>query len=173
MTVDYVEYDMILDMAGGRNEYRRFMAEGFRRDLQNPFSDAKFQLILGSESFLRHIRDKYASSGSSREQPAYRKIMKHTVNPESVIDYVAAHFRLSRDNLINLRNKGIARAMVCELLYRYSALTLLEIGEILGIDYSSVYKSRYRLKTQMLKKKRLSDAYRAIENKIKDSLSKV
>lgn len=173
MTVDFVSYDTILDMIGGRKAYRRFMAEGLQRDLKNPFDDVKFQMILGSDSFLRHIKDKYAESGSSREQPAYKHIRKHAIDPESIIKCVTVHFGLSRDKLIGSRKNGIARAMASELLYRYSALKLQEIGKILGIDYSSVGKSRHRLKATMLQNKCTAEVYLTLEQKIKDSLSNV
>lgn len=47
-------------------------------------------------------------------------------------------------------NKGVARGIAAELLYRYSGITQREIGELLGrIDYTGVSMLRYRLKERM------------------------
>lgn len=40
------------DTARGRNEYRRYIEEGLDTGLANPIKEAKYQLILGAESFV-------------------------------------------------------------------------------------------------------------------------
>ena len=173
MTVNFVSYDMILNMVGDRRSYQKFIIDGLKKDLKNPLNDTKFQMILGSDSFLQRIKDKYTDSGSSREQPVYRKMKKQTIAPDVIVNYVIEHLGLRRGSLLSRYHNGVARGITSELLYRFCALTLREIGDLLGIDYSSVYKSRYRLMKQMLKKKEIAKIYEEIENKIEDDLSNV
>jgi putative transposase len=171
--VEYINYDMILKMAGGRRSYQKYVVEGLKRDIENPLGHVKYQTILGSDIFVKNIKDKRTDNGSPREQPVYRRIKKETIAPDTIIDFVTAHLGLSRACLLRRNHNGIARGIVSELLYRFGALTLREIGSILGIDYSSVYKSRQRLKKQMLEKKQIANIYREIQKKIKNEMSNV
>jgi chromosomal replication initiation ATPase DnaA len=102
-----------------------------------------------------------------------RKMKKQTLDPDVIISYVSEYTGISRKNLLSPHHNGIARGIVSELLYRFSAFKLHEIGRLLGIDYSSVYKCRYRLKAEMSKKKKIAGIYNLIENKIKTHLSNV
>ncbi|MCK4941409.1 hypothetical protein KAS45_04890, partial [candidate division WOR-3 bacterium] len=172
-TVNFVNYDMTLNMVGGRRSYQRFIIDGLKKGLKNPLDNTKYQIILGSDSFMQRIKDTYTDKGSSREQPVYRKMKKRTIDPDIIINHVSEHLGLSRERILNRYHKGVARGITSELLYRFGALTLREIGNLLGVDYSSVYKSRCRLKAQMLKKKQIARIYKEIENKIKSDLSNV
>lgn len=173
LTVNFIAYDLILSMVGGRRAYRRFIIDGLKDDIANPFNDTKLQMILGNERFLRYIRDTYTEKGSSREQPIYRRIKKRTIEPGTILDYVTGRIGISRRYLLTPRNDGVARGIACELLYRFSALTLREIGDLMGVDYSSIYKCRYRFKKNMSKTKRIAHVYRELVECIKNDLSKV
>lgn len=172
-TVDSVDYDFILRMANGRRSYQRFMINGLKKEDANPLDDTKYQMILGSESFVKRIKDRYTESGSSREQPALRKMKQKPIIPDIIINYVSEHTGISRQSLLNPHHNGTARGMLSELLYRFSALKLREIGRLLAIDYSSVYKCRHRLKVDMKKKKETARLYKILERKVKNHLSNV
>ena len=169
----FVDYDMILRMIGGRRHYQSFMIEGLKKGLTNPLSDTKYQVILGNDSFVQQIKQTHADGGSSREQPIYRKIKKSAIKPDIIINCVSTHFGLNPKDLLNRYYNGIARGITSELLYRFCALKLREIGELLNVDYSSVYKSRCRLKTQLSKNPKIASIYKKIEREIKNNLSNV
>ena len=172
-TIDFVSYDLILNMVGGRRFYQRYIVDGLKKDIENPLDDVRHQIILGSDSFVQRIKNTHTDKGSPREQPAYREIKKRTLAPDTIIDFVTEHLGLNRTSLLRRNHSGVARGIACELLYRFTALTLREIGDILGIDYSSVYKSRQRLKKKMLEKTRIAKIYNEIQEKIEFEMSNV
>lgn len=173
LAVKFIAYDLILSMVGGRRAYQRFITDGLKEDIANPFNDTKSQMVLGNERFLRYIRDTYTEKGSSREQPIYRKIKRRVLEPGTILDHVTGRMGISRRYLLTPRNDGVARGIACELLYRFSALTLREIGDLMGVDYSSIYKCRYRFKKSMSRTKRTADVYKEIVAGIENALSKV
>lgn len=172
-TVDFVCYDMILNMIGGRKSYQKYIIDGLKKRLDNPFADIKYQTILGSEDFVQRIKGTQTDSGSPREQPAYRGITKHIIASDIIINLVAEHLGISRESLLNRYQSGIARGMASDFLYRFSDLNLREIGNILNIDYSAVYKLRFRLKAHIERKKEIFRIYKEIERRIRQNLSNV
>ena len=53
-----------------------------------------------------------------------------------------------------------------EVLYRYSGLNGREIGELLGLDYSTVSAGRKRLVDEMKKDKELEALFKKIEKSL-------
>ncbi len=53
-----------------------------------------------------------------------------------------------------------------DLLYRIGGLTGIEIGEILGVDYSTVSQGRKRLREKMHKDKKLMQMATKIEREL-------
>jgi hypothetical protein len=53
-----------------------------------------------------------------------------------------------------------------ELLYRYTGMNQREIGDMMGVDYSSVSVARKRLYESLVKDRALKKRFMAIENVI-------
>lgn len=165
--VKFVEYDMILEMIGGRQTYKRFVLDGLRRGVRNPFENTKHQIILGPEDFVDQLKDRYIERGSFREQPAYRKLESRRTTPEQVLQQVIEVMKTDMGVLRTRERGGIVRGMAAEMLYRYCDLKLGEIGKILGaIDYCAVYQLRQRLKGVLKNNERLMRKFREIEKRI-------
>jgi DNA-directed RNA polymerase specialized sigma subunit len=60
----------------------------------------------------------------------------------------------------------VLRQMVMELCCSYSTLNQIEMGEIFGVDCSTVSQNRARLKTRLRKDKRLRKAFAEMEGEI-------
>ncbi|MBE0433077.1 transposase [candidate division WOR-3 bacterium] len=172
-TKTHICYDMILGMIGGRKAYQRFIIDGLRNDLESPYVHVKYQTILGSDSFVRRVKGRLPDKGSNREQPVFMKIKRQTVDPEVIIKRVGERLGVSRDKIVGRHNRGIARGITSELLYRYSDLNLRQIGDLLGVDYSSIHKTRCRLQKQMSEQKHVARIYEELETTINDELSNV
>ncbi len=165
--VKFVEYNMILEMIGGRQTYKRFVLDGLRRGVRNPFENTKHQIILGTEDFVNQLKDRYIERGSLREQPAYRKLESMRITPEQVLQQVIEVMKTDMGVLRTRERGGIVRGMAAEMLYRYCDLKLGEIGKILGaIDYCAVYQLRQRLKGVLKNNERLMGKFREIEKRI-------
>jgi len=90
-----------------------------------------------------------------------------TYDHEKIIENVSKYFDLTRDDLLENRNK-LYRDVAIYLLKEYSTLTNREIGDIFGdISYSAVTKAYQRFKEKMNKDKTLRDKVREIISNVK------
>ncbi|MDH4212055.1 MAG: transposase [candidate division WOR-3 bacterium] len=152
--VDFVSYDEILTMIGGRSSYRDFMLDGLRRGIRNPFDLVKYRTILGDDDFITRIKAEHLENGSTREQPAFRGLVVRKIDAEVILQHLADIIKIDRTILSKRRGPGVVRGIAAELLYRYGDLNLDKIGALLGgIDYCSVSQLRRRLKQKMVEDK--------------------
>lgn len=102
-------------------------------------------------------------SGSAKEQPSLREIRR--IDPEDIISKVAGYFRLMPQDL-RRRRSGYRdqRALVMEMMYRYSEVNQREIGEVMGgVDYTSVSRERRLLREKIDKENELRRWSREVE----------
>lgn len=162
--VDFVNYNMVLDMVGGRRAYQRFVQDGLKEGVKSPFEDIQYQMILGDNDFVTRVKSEYIQKGSLREQPMYRNIITDVIEPEALMSCVAKALGIDVQSLKVRLENGVERGIVAELLYRYSDITQREIGKLLGgIDYTSVSMLRRRLKTKMANNKLVREKYAQAE----------
>ena len=154
------------DTLEGRKEYRTFVEEGLTKEVENPLERGKGHGIIGSAEFLERIKGKFLSDRlRSREVPAVRRVVGQ-VEKKKILDAVATAFKVSQEDLLEKGHRGMARPALMELLYRYGGLNQREIGELMGIDYSSVSVGRKRLETQQGKDRNLSRQIEGIKKKL-------
>lgn len=172
--INFVDYDLILSMVGGRRAYQRFIVDGLKNDIENPFKHAIHQGILGRDDFVKRVKSEHIKGGSVRDQPAYRRLIAEELEPGVVIGCVVEVCGIDRAALGQRRDSGVERGIVSELLYRYSGLTLKEIGRLLGgIDYSAVNKLRSRLQEKMAHDNEIKKQYVKAANKVRGLMSNV
>jgi REP element-mobilizing transposase RayT len=169
----YVRYDMILHMIGGRRQYQRFMTDGLERALPSPTVHAKYQTILGSERFVKSIKKRLSEKRADREQPIFRQMRRQTVDPEVIIKHVCERLGVSRAELIDRYSRSMARGMASEMLYRYGGLNLGQIGNLLGVHYSSIHRMRCRLQQRISKQEDIARVYEDLETIIRSEISNV
>lgn len=170
-----VSYDMILDMVGGRRAYRKYVLDGLRRGVANPFDDMRYRVILGDDDFVELIRSKYIQEGSLREQPSYRTLVADMLEPGVVLGCVARVCGVTEADLgrCRVRGNGLVRGIAAESLYQYSALTQSMIGSLLGgIDYGGVHQLRRRLGKMIEQDTTAKKKYEDVERKLKKLCSK-
>ena len=172
-TLDFINYDMVLEMAGGRHRYSDFFLDGIKNGVDNPFEDVQHQIILGDDLFVTQVRNLYIEKGSVTEQPNYRSITADKVDPTTIIEYVIRIMGSRLEDVHQRNGNAILRGVVSDFLYRYSNMTQREIGRYLGVDHSAVSKLRSRLKQHMTTDKNLVKLYEMIVSAIKLQLSNV
>ncbi len=165
--VPYVTYDLIVEMAGGRQAYGHYMRDGLRQNMDNPFDQVRTQLILGDEEFVSEVKDKI-HVGSKREQPTYRDLVVNHIKPEDALAVLSMALKTQPLLLQQNGGSGSIRGIAAELLYRYCDLTQTQLGILLGgIDYMAVYQLRRRLRAKLIQnpevKKMFEDAETAIK----------
>ena len=168
--VKYIDYGLIISMVGNRRQYRKFVLDGIKKDIDNPFKKVKSRIILGDDDFVMKAK-KHIRQASVREQPSYRDIVIKTLEPEVVIGILIRECGIKKGILQQRRVNGEVRGMVAELLYKYSEITQLQIGKLIGdIDYVSVHYLRKRFREKMRKSSETRKRYQEAEVKLRNSM---
>jgi chromosomal replication initiation ATPase DnaA len=117
-------------VGGSRQRYAAFVEEGIRQGFATPWEGLLAQTVLGNPDFVQKLK-KMKIKGSLRDQPSYRMI--RNIEVEDLIKQAAHYFRLAEADLIRKRGRHRQqRALVMELLHRYSGLKQRMIGERFG-----------------------------------------
>jgi REP element-mobilizing transposase RayT len=166
----FIDYDMVLSMVNGRRAYGRFIMDGLRHSIENPFDHVQSQMILGDSDFVASVKG-HLHQGSTREQPAYRKMTMNTMDAEVILEILRRVFGSSMETLTRRGSEGVIRGIAADMLYKYCDMTLAEIGRRLGgIDYMAVSLLRRRLRDRMSLDEGVKRKYDELESKIRESM---
>ena len=124
------------------------------------------QGILGGESFIAWVKDKYIEGMKDRERPAVGEIHRYRTKAEVL---AAVKRETGKDIETIGREKGDLRRIVMELLYRAGGLKGPEIGRIFGIDYGTVCQERKRLRDKIQEDRKIRTAMSRIEARLSTS----
>lgn len=164
----WVVYDEVLVYVGGsRRRYAGFIEEGLQRGYSTPWGELKGQMVLGEESFWEGLKEKWQKkTGNAKEQPSLRMLQR--VEPKEVLREAAAYFKVEVEELARRRSiHRDQRALVMELMHRYSGARQREIGEQLeGLDYTLVSRERKRLREMIERDPKVRKWYKEIEERL-------
>jgi len=167
--LDFVEYSTVLaeyggDTPTGRKRYKKQIIEDLTAGLA--IKDKVIgQSILGSEDFVSWVRETFLENHKDRERPGVRKIHRY-LSVEKVLTVVEKE----TDSKDALQATGTTRQIVMTALYKYAGINNREIGNLLGVDYSTVSQGRKRLRNKAEKDKKIqsiTDRIEAILSRIK------
>ena len=169
--LDFVHYDTVLAEYGGytltgMEAYKQALIKNLNTGL-NIKDEIIGQSILGSKKFVSRIRDTHFKKKEEREKPDIRKIHNY-LSQELVLSGLAKELGLSPEEI--LTTSGQNRQISMTVLYKYAGLNNREIGELFGVDYSTVSQNRKRLleKAEKDKKTRLKlDQIEIVMSRIK------
>jgi hypothetical protein len=150
----------ILSRFSNPSSYRDFVEEGIEGSA-NPLTRGKGHGIIGGAEFIKEILT-MRSLSPSREQPEARRIRKEA-GPGEVLAAIAKHFKITPEEVLRKRT---AKSLAMEFLYRYAGMNQREIGELMGLDYSSISVARKRLRETAAKDKTLQRRMKVIEDGI-------
>jgi len=172
---DFVHYATILDYFGtegvkASRDYKKFVAEGMKKDLPSPLEKGKGTGIIGEKNFVEDVRQLLGKdrkgNKNHREQPALRKLDK-IMAPEELINCYLKLVKTNREELTSKGKQSPDRAILMELLYRFCKITQPEIGKLLGgIDYSAVSQARKRLRTKIENEPEWGKKFNKIKSKL-------
>ena len=171
---DFLQVEEVLayfggDTAKGRRKYDEFVLEGISRKVVNPLEKGTGHGIIGTEEFIKKIREQYIqSSRESRELPAVRKILAQ-VEPEKIIGVICEVLKVEKEEILKKGYKGRARGILMEMLYRYGGMKQREIGGLMGIDYSAVSVMRKRVSGLLGEDQALSALIERVEKRLQPS----
>jgi hypothetical protein len=162
---DFVEYTMVLAEYGGedphaREKYKQQVIEDLIAGLAiRP--QIIGQSILGSTGFVSWVREMYLNKEKDRERPDVGKIYHH-LSKKVVLATVERTLALSHF----LQATGTARQIVMTALYTHGGLNNREIGELFGLDYSTVSQGRKRLREKIEKDADLKMLFQKIDREL-------
>jgi putative transposase len=136
------------DSVKGQKAYTRFVERGLSDDIPNPLEKGKGHGIIGDELFIKEVTDRFVTPKPKREVPALKSIERY-INPARILETVAAVTDTDQSVFLSRGYKGIERGLAMELLYRHGGMTQREIGELIGVDYSTISVARKRFRTIM------------------------
>ncbi len=161
MTYSYILEEFGGDHKSGRAGYKKQITVDLAGD-ETPMDSVVGQSLLGSDTFISMVRGKYLSAGKDRERPAVGKILKYHAQ-EKIITSIMEVTGLSKREI--LTKPGVTRQIAMDMLYRYGGLTNPKIGQLMGIDYSTVSQGRKRLRIRLQKDIETHSVMKEIEKK--------
>jgi REP element-mobilizing transposase RayT len=141
-----------------RRNYRDYLYDAIGKESRDPLSDSVASTILGSDDFVRDIREKYLDGKENdRELPALRDLSR---GPG-----VAEIKALSEEAFPE--NERLARMAGIYLCWRYSGAKLKEIGALYGISESGVNRACSRFEKMMERNEDLRERLQRLTGKLK------
>ena len=126
------------------------------------------QSLLGGEGFVDWAREKFLEKKQDRERPSVGKIHQY-VAKEEIFRTIEEQLNTPVSDI--LKSKGKARQIAMDILYRFGGFSNKAIGEMMGLDYSSISQGRKRLLEKRRKDSSLDKTLRCVEaqlSKIKE-----
>ena len=98
-----------------------------------------------------------------RERPSICRIHRHATQ-EEILRVLEDRLSLSAPDIF--ASRGQDRQIAMDILYRYGGFTNKTIGEMMGLDYSSISQGRKRLFEKRQKNKKLDKIMRDVEQQM-------
>ena len=145
--------------------HRRYICQGVEGESENPFDRMVHQTILGAKEFVERVKNKIAW-GKEREVPALRGL-RRSLPIERILEIVESSAGVKAEQILDRHTKlKQVRQMAMELCYRYSSMSQRELGEVFGVDYSTISQNRSRLKRIFEKHKQVRAHFEEIDRRI-------
>ena len=169
-TTEMINYEPVLSYFGGinktgRREYKKLLITNMAEGLEIK-DKIVGQNILGSEEFIEWIRENILDQKRDKERPSLLKLQKYKAK-EAILKAVEKETGKSIDWI--KKERGATRQMTMDLLYRLGGLRGRRIGELFGVDYSTVSHGRKRWRERAQKDKKM----RGIINRIEVNLATI
>src|SRR3989304_7676238 len=143
---EFIDYKVVLQEYGGDNERGR---KRYRERIYSDITDGLEikdkiigQSILGGDTFIDWIKGRFLKGKQEREHPSVREIKRYRAK-EEILKLIEQE--TGKDIEEMKRDKGSMRQIVMDMLYRFGGIKGVDIGRIMGVDYSTVSQGRKRL----------------------------
>jgi hypothetical protein len=138
--VDYVAYQPVWDAwqgeSGGSDPERidrKFVEAGLDQPLANPLLDVWEGWLLGSEDFLKSIKQKF----QSRRQPDQVRQARRLglMAPQVLIQAIAQHYGVDTNAYQQRRSTATGRDVAAYLAHRHTTATLCDLATPFGLNH--------------------------------------
>ncbi len=139
-----VRTERVLELAGGPRAYRDRVEAARTRPPRRPWREAWQGVALGGPEFVGRIRS-MLSGRDLREVPGFGR-RGEGPGMDEVVGHVAAFTGLTPEEIVRGKyQRVLARRAAMYLARRCTDLTLRQIGEAFGVDYTAVHMAVRRL----------------------------
>ncbi|MDT8335506.1 MAG: transposase [Desulfurivibrionaceae bacterium] len=121
------------------------------------------QSVLGDESFSNWVKENYLEGIKDRECPAVAQVHSYATK-SNILAFAGEILGIRSGN--EMLAAGLERSIMMDLLYRFGGLKNNQIGELFGVDYSTVSQGRKRLRERTARNKNTRDLVEKIEHKL-------
>jgi REP element-mobilizing transposase RayT len=155
--IDFIQHYFEHKKMSVQKNYSNFVLSKIFDDSDNPLENTVASSMLGSDSFVEKIIDKYLSNKKKdRDLPALRELRKI----ESIdLVYREVKFLLGD-------NKSISKKATLYICHQFSGKGLKEIGAHFGIGESAVTLASHRFKTVLQRDRKLRKNLKLIVEKL-------
>lgn len=159
LTCDWILRQYSKGEAEARRRYRAFVEEGMRAG-ENPFEDLREGLLLGSDEFIEHMRNKIKGH---REIPASRSL-KVTLSCDEVLAAVSERLGVPEAKILESgKRDNVARKVCLYLLNRHTDMGNEQVANRFGVGYTAVSQAASRVAKEMKKDRGLSKLIASLE----------
>jgi putative transposase len=164
---EFIDYAMVLgeyggDNTRGRHAYKKRIYGDITEGLEIK-DKVVGQSILGREGFIKWIKEIFIKGRRDRERPTFRELQRYMAK-EQILEAIGEETGKGLEEIKGER--GHIRQIVMDILYRAGGLRGVEIGNLLGIDYSTVSQGRKRLREKLLNDRKLKELVNRIEQRL-------
>ncbi len=138
--VDWIDYENVLAAwqgeMGGKDSglaYRRFVESGLETPPCNPLDNALDGWLLGSDTFLKRIKELITKPQHIDQTPKARRLTSLDAN--QVIAAVAGYFMVTPESYQSKRSTAPGRDLAAYLAHRRTTATLRELATAFGLSH--------------------------------------
>lgn len=145
---EWIDCEWIRERLGRnwRKRYKQFVYE--RLDKTDPFKDMRAGFVLGSETFVRKVKEK-VMRGPVAEIPSFKALKNPTMN--EVVEKTSRFFGISEEEILKRRRNFLPRKIALYLTRKCTSEKIGDIGTKFGITYPAVSKGIKRIEASMEK----------------------
>ena len=136
--------DRVLARAGGRESYAALVQEALRKPSPGPWKEVWRQAVLGGEALRSRVLS--VLEGADTREIAGFTPDRGGVELDRVVGLVSENTGVaSREILRSKFQRVLARKLAIHLARRFTGLTLRQIGEYFGVDYTTIHMASRRV----------------------------
>jgi DNA-directed RNA polymerase specialized sigma24 family protein len=155
--------ERVHELAGGLGRYRALLDEAAHRPPPAPWRHVWRQSVLGGEE-LRQQVEACVGESDTREIPGFSKGRRKGPGLDDVVAAVAAYTGMPAESVYRGKfQRVLARKLALYLARRFTDLTLREIGEAFGVDYTTVHMAARRVEDLRHEDRRVDELLTEIE----------
>ena len=166
----FLHTEEILELCGGKKGYREliknFMPAGAgiaREDVYGVNS------ILGGTNFIKKAFVKAGKSGmefDDREETGVREAKQ--IEADDIYEILLADMRIAENELESRRRGNVFRKLLVYGLWRYTDLSLKEMGELLKMDYGAVSELARKFAREMIENKQYARLAKVLDRHVNE-----